>query len=110
MASKIDRRAHETAESTLVTAAATLEENEKLMKQLAELTPDVADGGMKSMALMAAVTKLKNRGNDAFKEQRWLEAAEDYTAGIFVITRAQEEARKVACTWRAGRCCLCTRP
>ena len=34
MASKIDRRAHETAESTLVTAAATLEENEKLMKEL----------------------------------------------------------------------------
>ena len=94
MASKIARRAEDTAKSTLVTAAETIEQNEELTKQLADLDPETAKGGLKSMTLMAAVTKLKNRGNDAFKAKRWAGAAEDYTAGIVVITLAKEDARK----------------
>ena len=119
MASKIARRAEDTAKSTLVTAAETIEQNKDLMKQLAEVDPETAKGGLKSMTLMAAVTKLKNRGNDAFQgrphpnsprhrglhrdvservlvvsAKRWAEAAEDYTAGIVVITLAKEDARK----------------
>ena len=46
------------------------------------------------MTLMAAVTKLKNRGNEAFRMEQWAAAAEDYHAGIRVIGLAQQEARR----------------
>ena len=94
-----------------MTAAATLEDNAELREQLAELTPDAAKGGMRSMALMAAVTKLKNRGNDAFKEERWAQAAEDYAAARRVadypytlcktdLGHGAEEAAKGRRAWR----------
>jgi hypothetical protein len=94
MAVKIARRAEDTASKTMVSAAETIKQNKDLAKELAELDPETAKGGLKSMTLMAAVTKLKNRGNEAFKAKRWGAAAEDYRAGIVVIDLAQQEARR----------------
>lgn len=94
MAAQFSKRAEETANNTLTSAAETIKQNKDLAKELSELDPETAKGGLKSMTLMAAVTKLKNRGNEAFGAQQWATAAGDYHAAIRVIALAQEEARR----------------
>ncbi len=94
MAAQLAKGAEDTANITMASAAETIEQNKELTKELEELDPETAKGGLKSMTLMAAVTKLKNRGNDAFKAKHWAAAAQDYRAGILVIRNAQKEARR----------------
>ena len=94
MATQVVQRAEDTAKNTMTSAAETIKQNKDLAKELADLDPETAKGGLKSMTLMAAVTKLKNRGNEAFRMHQWASAAEDYRAGIVVIRLAQQEARR----------------